>query len=192
MITFKDGGFGSKNPSEEAYYEIVYKHGGMVNMGPFISIGTGITPLRMFGHGKRGNFRNAIANLKTATKLPSRTAKAHKTMMRMSNHDGVERFPYYRFDGGKRLGEVGLGEWKGHKLTVLTGRDKKPGCKTLEKMYVATAAYLQRRDVQKDLMELQRSWSSEDGSEHATFQAGIDMRLSPTTNVISRVARLDM
>jgi hypothetical protein len=157
MITFKDGGFGSNNPSEEAYYEVVYKHGGMVNMGPFISIGTGITALNMFGDGKRGgkrtNLKNAIANLRTATKLPSRTAKAHETMIRLSNQDGVERFPYYRFDGGKRLGEIGLGEWKGHKFTALTGRDKTPGCKTIEKLYVTTAAYLQRRDVQKDLME---------------------------------------
>ena len=130
----------------------------MKNMGPFISIGTGFIPLNMFPGKKRNlrNLRNPIANLKTAVKLPSRTAKAHEGMVRWSTADNEDRFPYYRFDGGKRLGEVGLDEWKGHKCAAITGRDKTPGCKTLEKIETAIAVYLQRRDVQRDLMEVAR------------------------------------
>lgn len=155
-VTFKDGGFGSNNPSEEAYLDVIEKHGGASqNMGPFISIGTGIPPIDLFSE-KRGNFNNAIATFKGAMKLPSRTAGVHKRMKRHSMHDKKEHFPYFRFDGGKRLGEIALDEWKGHRFTRLTGKDKSPGCKTLEKMYVTTAAYLLEPKVQQDLTECAR------------------------------------
>ena len=156
VVTFKDGGFGSNNPSEEAYYDIANKHGGSKNMGPFISIGTGSIPLKMFPgrEGKLKNLRNTIANMRTVLQLPSRTAKAHENMIRISNFDGEERFPYYRFDGGERLGKVGLGEWKSHRNTFITGRDNTPGYKTLAEIEAATAIYLLHPDVQRDLKEV--------------------------------------
>ncbi len=156
VVTFKDGGFGSNNPSEEAYHDIANKHGGSKNMGPFISIGTGTIPLKMFPGKRRNlkNLRNSIANMRTVMQLPSRTAKAHENMIRISNFDGEERFPYYRFDGGERLGEVGLGEWKSHRYTFITGRDNTPGCKTLAEIEAAAAIYLRRPDVQRDLKEV--------------------------------------
>ena len=157
VVTFKDGGFGSNNPSEEAYYDIANKHGGTSkNIGPFISIGTGSIPLKMFP-GRKGNLknlRNTIANGKTLMQLPSRTARAHENMIRISNFDGKEPFPYYRFDGGDRLGKVSLGEWKSHRYTFITGRDNTPGCKTLAEIEAATAIYLRRPDVQRDLKEV--------------------------------------
>lgn len=48
VFTFKDGGFGSNNPSEETYYEVAGKHSGSKNMGPFISIGLDSVSLNMF------------------------------------------------------------------------------------------------------------------------------------------------
>lgn len=156
FVTFKDGGFGSNNPSEEAYLDVTDKHGGTSqNMGPFISIGTGIPPIDFFSK-KNGNFNNAVTNFKAALKLPSRTVGVHQRMERFSMHDNKERFPYFRFDGGQRLGEIALDEWKGHRFTKLTGKDNKPGCITLEKMYVATAAYLADPKVQKELTECAR------------------------------------
>ena len=157
VVTFKDGGFGSNNPSEEAYYDIANKHGGTSkNIGPFISIGTGSIPLKMFPGRKRSlkHLRNTIANGKTVMQLPSRTARAHENMIRISNFDGTEHFPYYRFEGGERLGKVGLGEWKSHRHTFITGRDNTPGCKTLAEIEAATAIYLRRPDVQRDLKEV--------------------------------------
>ena len=152
-VTFKDGGFGSNNPSEEAYLDIIEKHGGKSQkMGPFISIGTGIPPIELFPR-KKGNFRNAITNLKAALRLPSRTIGVHNRMERLANHNNKKCFPYFRFDGGERLGEIALDEWKGHRLTWLTGKDKTPGCTTLDEMYVATAAYLAEPKVQEDLTE---------------------------------------
>lgn len=150
-VRFKDGGFGCNNPSEEAYHDIVRKHGGLSKaIGPFISIGTGVTPLDLFAE-KSGHIPNALVNMHAAHKHPSRTLRAHDAIHHISTHDLKDVFPYYRFDGGKLLGEVDLDEWKSHRLTRLTGKDNESGCKTLNKMFVAVAAYLHRRGVQDDL-----------------------------------------
>lgn len=152
-VRFKDGGFGCNNPSEEAYYDIVHKHGDLSStIGPFISIGTGIKPLELFAK-RHGNLPNALANMRAAHKHPSRTLHVHDAMTRLSQRDRSDIFSYYRFDGGERLGKVELDEWKNHRFTSLTGRSTEPGYKTLEEMFVATAAYLQDRDVKRDLDE---------------------------------------
>ncbi|KAL8647250.1 MAG: hypothetical protein Q9210_005670 [Variospora velana] len=152
-VRFKDGGFGCNNPSEEAYHDIVHKHGGVSEaVGPFISIGTGVTTLDLFAK-ISGNLPNALANDKAAKKHPSRTLNAHDAMTRWSHRDGKEVFPYYRFDGGRRLGEVELDEWESHRLSRLTKATAEPGFKTLDKMNVATIEFLYRQDVQRDLDE---------------------------------------
>lgn len=147
---FKDGGFGSNNPSDEAYFDIMYKHGGTPkNIGPFTSIGTGIPALEIFSR-KEGNLYNAIANVKAAIKHPTRTLKVHDTIL---GHSKESDFPYYRFDGGKDLGEIALDEWKSHKFTRLRGKSPTPGGKTLEKLHRATSEYLKDPEVQGDLVE---------------------------------------
>ncbi|KAL9003436.1 MAG: hypothetical protein Q9188_003686 [Gyalolechia gomerana] len=152
-VRFKDGGFGCNNPSEEAYHDIVYKHGGLSKaMGPFISFGTGITPLALFAR-KPGNLRNALANMHAAHKHPSRTQQAHDAMTHLSRRDGEVIFPYHRFDGGELLGEVKLDEWKTHRLTRVTGKSADAGHITLHNMDVAIAVYLHDDEVQSALNE---------------------------------------
>ncbi|KAL8861451.1 MAG: hypothetical protein Q9178_002325 [Gyalolechia marmorata] len=152
-VRFKDGGFGCNNPSQEAYRDIVHKHGGSsAAVSLFISIGTGDSPVELFAKGP-GNVANAWANFKAAKQHPTRTLHVHDAMTHLTRRDDKDIFGYYRFDGGSRLGQVGLGEWKSHRFTRLTGRSTEPGFKTLDKMYVATAAYLQQDFVQKDLKE---------------------------------------
>lgn len=148
-IRFKDGGFGTNNPTKEAYYDIADKHGGLSKIDLVISIGTGKTPLDLFAR-RPGHLNNAIANLRAATKLPSRTLGAHTDMLRLAK-DSEELFSYYRFEGGETLGELKMDEWKSHHFTALTGHSDKSGCKTIRKIEVGTAAYLQQRDVQRDL-----------------------------------------
>lgn len=151
--TFKDAGFGSNNPSEEAYRDIINKHGGITHMGPFISIGTGKKPpLKMFSK-RPGNLSDFIANARTVLSLPSRTEPAHIRMRELAYPDGEERFPYYRFEGGSELGEVDLGEWESHHFTWITGKDGTSGHKTLKKIEAAVAVYLQNREVQRELKE---------------------------------------
>ncbi len=152
-VRFKDGGFGSNNPSEQIYRDVVHVHGNSStqNVGPFVSIGAGTTPMHRFSR-QKSNISDAVANAKGAVKLVSRTYETHERMLDYSRDRDEEKFPYYRFDGGNRLGEVRLDEWKTHnRFSRVDGRAKGPGGKTLDKIYVSTAAYLQRPEIQEQL-----------------------------------------
>lgn len=156
-IRFKDGGFGTNNPSREAYHDIVNKHGGHnKNIGLFVSIGTGNSPYDMFDRGqgiwKNPRFwRKPLANLRAAIKLPSTTLNAHEHVEHLSYHNQKEFFSYFRFDGGDDLGKLKLDEWKSYKAAGLRDKSKTSGCITIRKIESAVANYLNNRDVQEQL-----------------------------------------
>ncbi len=151
-MRFKDGGFGCNNPSEEAYRDIVEAHGGLSrNVGPFVSIGTGVGKFRLFSD-KQGHLRDACANALAAMKRPALTTLVDKFMAYNANYDREKRFPYYRFDGGEVLGEVAMDEWKSHDRSQRRGRGKQHrGAGTLERIQRAVAAYLALKSVRRDL-----------------------------------------
>lgn len=76
-------------------------------------------------------------------------------MTRLSHGDGKDIFPYYRFGGGDRLGEIERDEWepKAHRLTRFVKANTEPGFATLERMSVAATKYLRHQDVQHNLDE---------------------------------------
>ena len=149
-IRFKDGGFGCNNPSEEAFHDVREAHGGLTkNIGPFISIGTGVGKFKLFSN-KQGNLRDVRANAMAALKRPTLTTLTHKSMSYLAEFDKEEKFPYYRFDGGDVLGEIALDEWKSHSSRKDNGSRGK-GAKTLETIYKAIQTYLQLKSVQRDL-----------------------------------------
>lgn len=150
-MRFKDGGFGCNNPSEEAFHDVREVHGGLAeNVGPFISIGTGISKFRLFSD-KKGNFRDVCANAIAALKRPTLTTLTDKSMSYIANFDKVQRFPYYRFDGGEALGEIAMDEWQTHKPKHRSRKKEQPGAKTLDNIHRAVATYLQQKSVQRDL-----------------------------------------
>lgn len=150
-MRFKDGGFGCNNPSEEAYHDVVEAHGGLSkNIGPFISIGTGIGKFKLFSN-RKGNFRDVCANAIAALKRPTLTTLADKSMSYLADFDRTQRFPYYRFDGGEVLGEIAMDEWKSQKLKHRGREKKQPGAKTLEDIQRAVGSYLRRKGVQRNL-----------------------------------------
>ena len=152
VVLFKDGAFGTNNPSKVAYDDIVSKHGGSHNsVANFGRIGTGVHSTPIFAD-RPGNWQDLKANIKGALKLPSRTKEAHDNMV--STALRTPGFKYYRFDGGERLGEVALDEWKSHRFAKLRDKDPTPGYITIDKTDQATAWYLQKRSVQKDLLEV--------------------------------------
>lgn len=150
-IRFKDGGFGTNNPTREAYWDIKEKHGAESKIGLVISIGTGQKPLDLFARNP-GRVKDAIATFKAAFKLPSMTLNAHREMLNIVDKDGEIKIPYYRFEGGGSLGELAMDEWKSHHFTRFTGHSDQLGIKTIEKIEVGTAAYLQSREVQDKLV----------------------------------------
>ena len=149
-IRFKDGGFGCNNPSEEAFHDVREAHGGLTkNIGPFISIGTGVGKFKLFSN-KQGNFRDVGANAKAAVKTPTLTTLTHKSMSYLAAFDNEKRFPYYRFDGGEILGEIALDEWKSHPIRK-DNCSRGKGAKTLEAIYKAIQKHLQQDSLQDDL-----------------------------------------
>lgn len=150
-MRFKDGGFGCNNPSEEAYHDVVEAHGGLSqNIGPFVSIGTGVGKFRLFSN-KKGNFRDVCTNAIAALKRPALTTLADKSMSYLADFDRAKRFPYFRFDGGEVLGEMAMDEWKTNKSKHRSRAQRPPGGKTLENIQRAVETYLQRKSVQRDL-----------------------------------------
>jgi len=173
-ISFKDGGFGCNNPSNEIRRDVINQYDDRnENLGPFISIGTGQQEdVNMFPtDGAFKHIRHFAKNLKTAISLPSLTGGAHENMRDSASDGSVVKFPYFRFEGGPRLGKVDMDSWVGHKLTKITGRDSTSGCKTLEQIEIAVAMYLsQDPDANKDLDQAakllvkRRRWMTRDQS----------------------------
>ena len=158
-LRFKDGGFGCNNPSVEAYRDVCKAHGGQSkNIGPFVSIGTGVGKFKLFSD-KKGHLRDVWANATAALKSATLTTQADKTMSDFANFDQVKQFPYYRFDGGEVLGEIAMDDWKPHGSQTRKrerrggdgGGKSGPGAKTLQAIQRAVEAYLAQKSVQQDL-----------------------------------------
>lgn len=151
-VRFKDGGFGTNNPSFEAYEDIREKHGGATPIiGPFISIGTGGKPASRFSK-RRGNLSDALASLKGATGDVSETQRVHDMMSRVSRTDNDEEvFPYYRFQIDQSLGNIGLDEWKSYRFARRRNKSSASGAQTLDKIETVVNNFLDNDEVKKDL-----------------------------------------
>jgi hypothetical protein len=152
---FKDGGFGCNNPSWETYRDVLaLLPNGNRDMGPFISIGTGISHVARFSE-KRGRFRDKIAEFKAVTKgMPTMTLEAHENMINAAYWDNKIRFHYSRFDGGDDLGTIKMDEWAPNDRTGIaffTGKHKNSGKDTLKKIEAAIAVYINQEEVQQNL-----------------------------------------
>jgi hypothetical protein len=156
-VRFKDGGFGSNNPSLEIYNDVVRKHGGYSkNVGLFISVGTGYSELKMFeteGLTRAGTrVREFYANLRAARKMASRTQGAHDGMLGHAVRDNRIAFPYSRFEGGKELGKIDMDEWKSNRISNLVkGKQTVSGGMTLQNIETAVKIYLSDPKVQNEL-----------------------------------------
>jgi hypothetical protein len=156
-VRFKDGGFGSNNPSPAIYRDVVHKHGGLSkSVSVFVSIGTGDSELRMFDQEGWTPFatrvREARANLKASLRLPARTKGAEEAMLGFAYRDNHAVFPYSRFDGGPRLGNVEMDEWKSDRVkNFFTGKVTVSGGKTLQEIRDAVGLYLADPAIQAEL-----------------------------------------
>ena len=148
---FVDGGFGCNNPTREIYIDVIHKHS-EEGLGIIVSIGTGETELKRTR--QRNHVRDLLSSLWLASKLPTRTTKVNEDMETFSKRDG---FGYFRFYGGKELGEVAMDEWKSHKVRAMIGRrSSESGQKTLKKISDAVDSYLKDRKVKEALRNAAR------------------------------------
>jgi hypothetical protein len=159
-LRFKDGGFGCNNPSWETYKDVkALLANGSKDMGPFISIGTGISDILLFPQ-KQGHLRHKWAEFRAATKgLPTRTKGAHDAMLHAAYPDSQKKFHYSRFDGGSVLGAIPMDEWVPNDrngIAFFTGKHRHSGRDTLKKMEDAITLYLAEKEVQDELDECAR------------------------------------
>ena len=156
-LRFKDGGFGSNNPSLEVYYDIIDHHGGLErNMGPFVSIGTGVSMFTLFSE-TAGHLCDLKSNIQAALKTPTLTANTHRHMQKQSVRNNREVFPYFRFNGGPKLGSIKLDEWETRKQeSNPERRPDKAKATTLEKISNAMKVYLNKREIDMSLRECAR------------------------------------
>jgi hypothetical protein len=154
-LRFKDGGFGCNNPSWEIYKDIkALLANGSKDMGPFISIGTGVSDVHLFPE-KQGHLRHRWAELSAVTRgLPTRTKGAHDAMLHAAYPDDHTKFQYSRFDGGYALGTVSMDEWVPNDRTgfaLFMGKHKNSGRDIIKKIEEAIKLYLANQEVQDEL-----------------------------------------
>tara|TARA_R110002060_G_scaffold37315_3_gene48392 strand:- start:319 stop:1023 length:705 start_codon:yes stop_codon:yes gene_type:complete len=137
-------------------------HGGLTkNINIFVSLGTGKSDLKLFNQEgwtrAATRVRETYATLKALRAFPSRTQGAHNAMVDYANQDNRKIFTYLRFDGGERLGQVKMDEWKSKRLSnLLKWKHTVSGSKTLQDIEDSVAVYLTKPDVQSDLDECAR------------------------------------
>lgn len=154
-LRFKDGGFGCNNPSWEIYKDIkALLVNGSKDMGPFISIGTGLSDVHLFPE-KQGHLRHRWAEFRAVTKgLPTRTKGAHDAMMHAAYSDNQKKFHYSRFDGGNKLGAISMDEWipsDRSATAIFMNKHRHSGRDTMKKIEDAITLFLAREEVQNEL-----------------------------------------
>lgn len=160
---FKDGGFGANNPSYLIYADVILKHGNVrSSIGPVVSIGTGNSEVNLFTERRGGwlrndHIRNWLKNVDAAVHKPSRTQDAHETMEAQSAAGSGHKFQYLRVEGGQLLSSIKLDEWHSNRLPILTGKDRTPGIKTLEKIRIAVARHLLEDDVRCEIKDMAKT-----------------------------------
>lgn len=126
-------------------------------MDPFDSFGTASSTISRFSSWKL-KLLDFLAVVKAMKQLAIESTEAHNAMLSFTNIDNREEtyFPYFRFEGGEDLGKLDLGEWKKIKRHKFSCKGRQPGGKTLRDMEDAVREYLQRKDVEENLVECAR------------------------------------
>jgi hypothetical protein len=148
---FKDGAFGTNNPTSEALTEVLALNGERIQkIDAIVSIGTGKPRYSRFGE---SGLADLVANINSATKIVSDTERVHREMIEKVRigHPLVpfSKLPYFRFNSNSpKLAEVPLDQWK-------SGRDssgkKAPGEITLKVMDEAIKEYCARNEIQAEM-----------------------------------------
>ena len=139
--TFVDGGFGTNNPTFEAFKELTYSDVDSPKEPLVISIGSGIS--RQRSNLKQSKFRpEFISTVFSALDLATRTEEVHGDMLAVARN---RQFEYFRFNVDEGLDDIPLDSWKVRKT------DGKKSLETISHIASMTARYLERQDVQEKL-----------------------------------------
>ena len=137
-----DGGFGSNNPSEEAYWSVRQYHGDHPRaLKVLVSIGTGKS--KEFKSSRVPFFGRFIEAFNMATAWAVQSERTHEMLAR--NLRGNAEYYRLNVDDIEGLGRMKLDNWKGKK-----------GSQTLRRITDATDAYLATAEAQSHISESAR------------------------------------
>ena len=139
--TFVDGGFGTNNPTFEAFKELIYSDANSPTEPFVISIGSGISRHR--SNLKQSKFRpDVVSTIFSALNLATRTEEVHEDMLAVARN---RQFEYFRFNVDEGLEDIHLDSWKVRRT------DGRESLDTISHIASITARYLERQDVQEKL-----------------------------------------
>ena len=138
---FVDGGFGTNNPTFEAFNELTQSKSDIPLDPLMISIGSGTGRRR--SRLKTSRIKPLIfSNIYSAFDLATDTDRVHQEMSIMARE---RKFAYFRFSVDEGLEDILLDNWKVQKT------DGKKSFKTISHIIAQTEFYLQRQDIQQEL-----------------------------------------
>ena len=139
--TFVDGGFGTNNPTFEAFKELTYSDADSPPEPLVISIGSGFSRHR--SNLKQSKLRpKFVSRAYSAFDLATETEFVHENMLAIVRH---RKFEYFRFNVDKGLEDILLDSWKVRRM------DGTESFETISHIASMTAKYLERQDVQDKL-----------------------------------------
>ena len=138
---FVDGGFGTNNPTFEAFNELSQSKADSP-LGPLvISIGSGTG--RRHSSFKPSRVKpNIVSSLYSAINIATGTQRVHEEMSVIAREG---KFEYFRFEVDEGLEDILLDSWSVRKTDGIKSFE------TITRITSKTTQYLQRQDVQKEL-----------------------------------------
>lgn len=138
---FMDGGFGTNNPSFEAFNEMTQSKLDPLLHPLMISIGSGTGPRR--SKSEKSRFQpKLVSTLYSAIDMATGTQRVHEQMSVVAREN---KFEYFRFNVDEGLEDISLDTWNVRKT------EGKRFYKTISHIENQTIKYLSREDVQKNL-----------------------------------------
>lgn len=141
------------NPSHEILLDIKRKlRATNTVIDVFVSFGTGVTT-----SSSQGSLTKWSRLLSEVKKEMTDVVRAHEAMIHEcglgnENKKTKKAFEYFRFEGGKDLGDVKMDSWSGRRKAQFYLRHRPTGEETLIKMTEAVKKYVKTKEV-KDEME---------------------------------------
>ena len=139
---FVDGGFGTNNPTLEAFREATWSDDDMPSNLMIISIGSGVGKhLSRFG-GSKSKYGLLLKYIESAIRMVSDTERVHQETLMISRERNMK---YFRFNVDTGLEDISLDSWNIRK------EDGKRIFETIIRIQSETMKYLQRQDVREEL-----------------------------------------
>ncbi len=160
---FVDGGFGTNNPTFEAFAEVTQSK---VDLDPLvISIGSGAG--RRHSSSRTSKMKpRLVSSIHSAIDIATDTKRVHEEMSVIARR---RNFEYFRFTVDEGLEDVLLDSWSVRK------KDGKKSFETIDRIAVVTERYLERREVWEEICRCAQLLVKRCQSQHSDLQPDLPL-----------------